>query len=115
MTTTPGSQMNISRTASVMTGGVHDFATITTAGDATGYITLNSALAGMTPLLNKAEGEINKLMTELNISEAGDLDQSRLLYAQMASTRWQMAFQLSSNMLMCIGSGLKNTVQNVAR
>jgi hypothetical protein len=97
---------------SKLTTGVHAFGGVS--GDS-GNATINNTFTRMMPVLMEAENEINTLMSELNSSEAGTLDQSRLLYAQMASTRWQMAYQLGSNILMSIASGLKNTVQNVGR
>ncbi len=58
-------------------------------------ITSSSALdqvyTKMSPLLDRAEDEIQHILDELNTKDPGELDQSRLMYAQLASTRWQMA------------------------
>ncbi|MDR1666026.1 MAG: hypothetical protein LBR62_03225 [Puniceicoccales bacterium] len=74
---------------------------------------LDNVYARMSPLLSRAESEIQSILDELNTKEPGELDQSRLMYAQMASTRWQMAFQLGSNFLSAISTGLKTPIQNL--
>jgi 5-hydroxyisourate hydrolase-like protein (transthyretin family) len=74
---------------------------------------LDNVYAKMSPLLSRAENEIQSILDELNTKEPGELDQSRLMYAQMASTRWQMAFQLGSNFISAIATGLKTPIQNL--
>lgn len=66
-------------------------------------------------LLAKGEAAINKELTDLSKIDPGQLDQSRLLQAQVNLSRWQLASQLLSNFASGIASGLKNTVQNVGR
>ena len=66
-------------------------------------------------LLSKGEAAINKELTDLSKIDPGQLDQSRLLQAQVNLSRWQLASQLLSNFASGIASGLKNTVQNVGR
>lgn len=66
-------------------------------------------------LLSKGEAAINKELTDLAKIDPGQLDQSRLLQAQVNLSRWQLASQLLSNFASGIASGLKNTVQNVGR
>ena len=66
-------------------------------------------------LLSKGEAAINKELTDLSKIDPGQLDQSRLLQAQVILSRWQLASQLLSNFASGIASGLKNTVQNVGR
>ena len=66
-------------------------------------------------LLVKGEAAINKELTDLSKIDPGQLDQSRLLQAQVNLSRWQLASQLLSNFASGIASGLKNTVQNVGR
>ena len=66
-------------------------------------------------LLTKGEAAINKELGDLSKIDPGQLDQSRLLQAQVNLSRWQLASQLLSNFASGIASGLKNTVQNVGR
>ena len=66
-------------------------------------------------LLSKGEAAINKELTDLSKIDPGQLDQSRLLQAQVNLSRWQLASQLLSNFASGIASGLKNTIQNVGR
>ena len=66
-------------------------------------------------LLSKGEAAINKELTDLAQIDPGQLDQSRLLQAQVNLSRWQLASQLLSNFASGISSGLKNTLQNVGR
>jgi hypothetical protein len=66
-------------------------------------------------LLSKGEAAINKELTDSSKIDPGQLDQSRLLQAQVNLSRWQLASQLLSNFASGIASGLKNTVQNVGR
>jgi hypothetical protein len=35
------------------------------------------------------------------------------MYAQLASTRWQMAFQLGSDFIAAISTGLKTPIPNL--
>jgi hypothetical protein len=66
-------------------------------------------------LLTKGEAAINKELSDSSKIDPGQLDQSRLLQAQVNLSRWQLASQLLSNFVSGIASGLKNTVQNVGR
>lgn len=77
--------------------------------------TIDHAAENICPLLAKGENAINKELTDLAALDPGQLDQSRLLAAQMNLSRWQLASQLLSNFIMGVSSGLKNTVSNVGR
>ena len=76
---------------------------------------IDAAMNAIVQLLAKGESAINSLLAELSRIDPGQLDQSRLMAAQMALARWQLASQLLSNFLSGLASGLKNTVQNVGR
>jgi len=76
---------------------------------------IDNAAEKIGPLLKKGETAINKELQELALLDPGQLDQSRLMQAQMNMSRWQLAAQLLSNFLSGVASGLKNTVQNVGR
>ena len=78
-------------------------------------VTIDSAAETICPLLAKGETEINRLLGELATIDPGQLDQSRLMKAQMGMSRWQLAAQILSNFVSGVGTGLKNTVQNVGR
>lgn len=77
--------------------------------------TIDNSLSKLTPLLAKGEAAMGQLVNELSSCDPGELDQSRLMAAQLAMSRWQSAAQLISNFLSGITTGLKNTVQNVGR
>lgn len=77
--------------------------------------TIDRAVETISPLLAKGETSINNLLTELAAIDPGTLDQSRLMKAQMDMSRWQLAAQMLSNFVSGVGTGLKNTVQNVGR
>lgn len=77
--------------------------------------TIDRAADTISPLLAKGETSINKLLSELAAIDPGQLDQSRLMKAQMDMSRWQLAAQMLSNFVSGVGTGLKNTVQNVGR
>lgn len=77
--------------------------------------TIDRAAETICPLLLKGETAINALLTTLADTNPGELDQSRLMKAQMDMSRWQLAAQILSNFISGVGTGLKNTVQNVGR
>ena len=77
--------------------------------------TIDRVLTSVSPLLAKGEAAINKELTDLAAIDPGQLDQSRLMAAQMNMSRWQLAAQLLSNFASGVGTGLKNTLQNVGR
>lgn len=77
--------------------------------------TIDRVLNNICPLLSKGESAINNELTELASIDPGQLDQSRLMAAQMNMSRWQLAAQLLSNFASGITTGLKNTLQNVGR
>lgn len=77
--------------------------------------TIDRAAENICPLLAKGETAINALLTTLADTNPGELDQSRLMKAQMDMSRWQLAAQMLSNFVSGVGTGLKNTVQNVGR
>ena len=76
---------------------------------------LDKVFTNIGGLLSKGEAAINKELTDLSKIDPGQLDQSRLLQAQVNLSRWQLASQLLSNFASGIASGLKNTIQNVGR
>lgn len=76
---------------------------------------LDRALENICPLLAKGENAINKELADLAAIDPGQLDQSRLMQAQMNMSRWQLAAQLLSNFASGIATGLKNTVQQIGR
>ena len=86
-----------------------DYATIDT------ITNIDKAADSITPLLARGEAAISAQLADLATIDPGQLDQSRLMAAQMNMARWQLAAQLLSNFLSGIASGLKNTVQNVGR
>ena len=77
--------------------------------------TLDVVLNNVVPLLAKGESSINKELADLAAIDPGQLDQSRLLQAQVNLSRWQIASQLLSNFSSGVASGLKNTLQNIGR
>ena len=83
--------------------------------DGNSVATIDRVLNNITPLLSKGEAAINKELTDLAAIDPGQLDQSRLMAAQMNMSRWQLAAQLLSNFASGIATGLKNTLQNVGR
>ena len=78
-------------------------------------VNIDKVLQNIVPLLAKGESAINAQLAELATIDPGQLDQSKLMGAQMNMSRWQLAAQLLSNFASGIASGLKNTVQNVGR
>ena len=78
-------------------------------------VTIDKVLNNIVPLLAKGEFAINAQLADLATLDPGQLDQSRLMAAQMNMARWQLAAQLLSNFASGVASGLKNTVQNVGR
>ena len=78
-------------------------------------VNTDTVMNNLVPLLAKGESAINALLAELASIDPGQLDQSRLMAAQMNMARWQLAAQLLSNFASGIASGLKSTVQNVGR
>ena len=77
--------------------------------------TIDRVLKTVSGLLSKGEAAINTELTELAAIDPGQLDQSRLMAAQMNMSRWQLAAQLLSNFASGVATGLKNTLQNVGR
>lgn len=77
--------------------------------------TIDRVLTNVSPLLAKGEAAINKELSDLAAIDPGQLDQSRLMAAQMNMSRWQLAAQLLSNFASGVATGLKNTLQNVGR
>ena len=77
--------------------------------------TIDRAAETICPLLLKGETAINELLVELADTNPGELDQSRVLSAQKKMSRGQLAAQMLSNFVSGVGTGLKNTVQNVGR
>ena len=86
-----------------------------TAPDVDAITTIDKVLNNIVPLLAKGESAINAQLADLATIDPGQLDQSRLMSAQMNMSRWQLAAQLLSNFASGVASGLKNTVQNVGR
>lgn len=80
-----------------------------------GIVTIDSALTNLVPLLAKGESAINQQLSDLATIDPGQLDQSRLMGAQMNMSRWQLASQLITNFCSGINTGLKSVVQNVGR
>lgn len=78
-------------------------------------VTIDTVLTNIVPLLARGEFAINELLAQLATIDPGQLDQSRLMSAQMNMSRWQLAAQLLSNFASGVASGLKSTVQNVGR
>lgn len=78
-------------------------------------VVLDKVLENVAPLLAKGEASINKELADLAAIDPGQLDQSRLLQAQVNLSRWQIASQLLSNFSSGVASGLKNTLQNIGR
>ena len=86
-----------------------------TYADKENVATIDRVLNNICPLLAKGEAAINKELTDLAAIDPGQLDQSRLMAAQMNMSRWQLAAQLLSNFASGVGTKLKNTLQNVGR
>ena len=86
-----------------------------TYADKENVATIDRVLNNICPLLAKGEAAINKELTDLAAIDPGQLDQSRLMAAQMNMSRWQLAAQLLSNFASGVATGLKNTLQNVGR
>ena len=84
-------------------------------GSIDGVVHIDKVLENIVPLLAKGESAINAQLADLATVDPGQLDQSRLMAAQMNMSRWQLAAQLLSNFASGVASGLKNTVQNVGR
>ena len=78
-------------------------------------VVLDKVLENIAPLLAKGEASINQELSDLAAIDPGQLDQSRLLQAQVNLSRWQIASQLLSNFSSGVASGLKNTLQNIGR
>jgi|GEM_PF-3179292 hypothetical protein len=84
-------------------------------GNLDDVVQIDEVLNNIVPLLAKGESAINAQLADLATIDPGQLDQSRLMSAQMNMSRWQLAAQLLSNFASGVASGLKNTVQNVGR
>lgn len=76
-------------------------------------VNIDKALQNLVPLLAKGESAINQQLADLAGIDPGQLDQSRLMGAQMNMSRWQLASQLITNFCSGISTGLKNVVQNI--
>ena len=81
--------------------------------DPDGVVNIDKALKNLVPLLAKGESAINQQLADLAGIDPGQLDQSRLMGAQMNMSRWQLASQLITNFCSGISTGLKNVVQNI--
>lgn len=93
----------------------HAFLFYETYGNLDTVVNVDEVLQNIVPLLAKGESAINAQLADLATIDPGQLDQSRLMAAQMNMSRWQLAAQLLSNFASGVASGLKNTVQNVGR
>ena len=93
----------------------NEFLFYNVAPDVDAITTIDKVLNNVVPLLAKGESAINAQLADLATIDPGQLDQSRLMAAQMNMSRWQLAAQLLSNFASGVASGLKNTVQNVGR
>ena len=78
-------------------------------------VNIDEVLNNIVPLLAKGESAINAQLADLSTIDPGQLDQSRLMAAQMNMSRWQLAAQLLSNAASAVANGLKSTVQNIGR
>ena len=96
-------------------GASDQFLFYETFADKDTVVNTDTVMNNLVPLLAKGESAINALLAELASIDPGQLDQSRLMAAQMNMARWQLAAQLLSNFASGIASGLKSTVQNVGR
>lgn len=84
-------------------------------GDIEKVVNIDKVMNNVVPLLSKGESAINALLADLATIDPGQLDQSRLMSAQMNMSRWQLAAQLLSNLGSSVANALKNTVQNLGR
>lgn len=84
-------------------------------GDIQQVANIDKVLENIVPVLAKGESAINAQLSDLASIDPGQLDQSRLMGAQMNMSRWQLAAQLLSNVASGVASGLKSTVQNIGR
>ncbi|MDR0755803.1 MAG: hypothetical protein LBE99_02740 [Puniceicoccales bacterium] len=91
----------------------YKFATQSSLWDSTKVTTIDRASDSIVGLVAKGETQMNALLTELAALDPGQLDQSRLMAAQMTMTRWQLASQLLTNFQSGIATGLKNVIQNI--
>lgn len=83
--------------------------------DKANVVSIDNTSTRIATLVAKGETAMNSLLTELAAVDPGQLDQSRLMSAQMSMTRWQMSTQLLTNMQSGVGTGLKNIVSNIGR
>ncbi|MDR2396398.1 MAG: hypothetical protein LBD69_00860 [Puniceicoccales bacterium] len=81
--------------------------------DTTKDTTIDRVANSVVGLVAKGETQMNALLTELATIDPGQLDQSRLMSAQMTMTRWQLASQLLTNFQSGVSTGLKNVIQNI--
>ncbi|MDR2769259.1 MAG: hypothetical protein LBB19_01740 [Puniceicoccales bacterium] len=93
--------------------GNYKFATQTALWDLTKDTTIDRVAGSVVGLVAKGETQMNALLTELATIDPGQLDQSRLMAAQMTMTRWQLASQLLTNFQSGVSTGLKNVIQNI--
>ena len=80
-----------------------------------GCINIDEASEHLCAAQATAESAISTALDGLKGKDAGQLDQSKLMGIQINMSRWQLASQMLSNSISGIGTGLKNTVQNVGR
>ena len=83
--------------------------------DTANVVSIDNTSKSIATLVAKGETAMNSLLSELASVDPGQLDQSRLMSAQMSMTRWQMSTQLLTNMQSGVGTGLKNIVSNIGR
>ncbi|MDR0647566.1 MAG: hypothetical protein LBF43_04000 [Puniceicoccales bacterium] len=81
--------------------------------DQTKVTTIDRTASSIVGLVAKGETQMNALLSELASIDPGQLDQSRLMAAQMTMTRWQLASQLLTNFQSGVATGLKNVIQNI--
>jgi hypothetical protein len=92
---------------------IYKFAHTSDFWSATNVTTIDKVANSVVGLVAKGETQMNALLTELASIDPGQLDQSRLMAAQMTMTRWQLASQLLTNFQSGVSTGLKNVIQNI--
>jgi hypothetical protein len=93
--------------------GTYKFATQDSFWDVAKVTTIDRVANNIVGLVARGETEMNALITELASIDPGQLDQSRLMAAQMTMTRWQLGSQLLTNFQSGVSTGLKNVIQNI--
>ncbi|MDR1254421.1 MAG: hypothetical protein LBJ78_00075 [Puniceicoccales bacterium] len=99
--------------AAETTANAYKFAAQTDLWNHDNVTTIDRAASTIVGLVAKGETQMNALLTELSSVDPGQLDQSRLMAAQMTMTRWQLASQLLTNFQSGVATGLKNVIQNI--